>query len=262
MICILFFLLFSMPVLAQEPPHPREPYYGLPAAYGQPPSGGMANIQHPASMLHPGANGISVFSEIPFGLKELGLHSLGLVFPLSGAKAGVFLNHSGYPGFGETSPGLAIALPLAQTVFAGMRLNFHQWKMDGAPASGVSVKTGWLFQIGKDFHSGFQLGLAKVKGYALSYTAQYGICWAPGPRWSVSGVHTLYKEQPDDLHTLLQYFPHERINLEWGFLSASDQWYLGIGFRVKNWRTMLYGRCHPYLGWTPGILWQLNSKNE
>lgn len=262
MICILFFLLFSMPILAQEPPLHREPFYGLPAAYGRRHTGGMVNIQHPAAMLQKGANGVYVFSEVPFGLKELALHSLGIVFPLSGSKAGFFLNHSGNPGFGETAPGLALALPLSQAVFAGMRINFHQWRMEGNSSSGISVKTGWLFQTGKELNSGFQFGLVKVKGHALAYSAQYGICWEPGPQWSVAGVYTFYKERPADLHTFLQYLPHERINLEWGFLTASDQWYLGIGFKVKRWRTMLYGRCHPYLGWTPGIQWQLTPKNE
>lgn len=262
MICILFFILISIPALAQEPPLHREPYYGLPAAYGSHQTGGMASLQHPAVMVQKGSNGTFIFSEIPFGLKELALHSVGIVFPLLGSKAGFFLNHSGHSGFGETAPGLALALPLAQTVLAGMRINFHQWRMQGVQSSGVSIKTGWLFQIGKEFSSGFQFGLAKIKGHAISYTAQFGISWEPGPQWSLAGVYTLYKESASDLHAFLQYLPHARINLEWGFLTASEQWYLGIGFKVKKWRTTLYGRSHPYLGWTPGIQWQFTPNKE
>lgn len=262
MICILLFLFFSMPILAQEPPLHREPYYGLPAAYGRHQTGAMASIQHPATMVQQGANGAFLFSEIPFGLNALALYSMGIVFPLSGSKAGFFLNHSGNPGFGETTPGVAMALPMSPTFFAGIRINYHQWKIQGATSSGVSVKTGWLFQMGKEFSSGFQFGLVKIKGHAMTYTAQYGICWEPGPQWSVAGVYTLYKQHPNDLHALLQYQPQTRIRLEWGFLTASDQWYLGIGFKWNKWRTTLYGRCHPYLGWTPGIQWQFIPKNE
>ncbi len=256
----LLFLSFSS--WAQEPPGPSEPFYGLPASFARNPSPSQLFWHNPAAIKNSNTKTISLYSERSFGLSGLSQNFLSMILPVSGYPLGIYLCQSGPNHFREFSPGLSLGLPLAQLVRAGLRVNYHQWKMPRARLSGVSAKTGFLLELGKELNAGILIEMSKLADYAINGSVHYGLSWEPGSQWQAAGSFSLFKDRPAAFQAVLHYQPLQKIMIDWGYLSDSDQWYMSIGFRVKKWITVVSGRCHPYLGWTPGIQWTFIPKTE
>lgn len=257
-----YLLFICLRLSAQEPPRLAEPIYGLPASFARQPGESICLQHHPASLRKVKGKELSFFSERLFGLPGFNPFFINLALRVAGQPLGFFLHQSGTAFFRENGLGLAMALPASNNLHAGLRLNYHHWKMPASRLSGVSAKTGILFDLGKEIEAGFLLQLAKLAGHSLQWVAHQGLSWEPNDHWMTALTFSLFREGAGELHGFLRYQPVKGLLLYWGYLSASEQWYMGLGFQVNKWRLTLYGRSHPYLGWTPGIQWQFTQKGK
>lgn len=209
-----------------------------------------------------------LYSEKRFQLKELNTFNAALVLPAASGNFAWKGTYAGSPAYTESSAGLAYGRPLGRAVMVGVQFNYFSLKTAGyGKASTVGFDAGILLQLSPQLSAGMQAanpvgvswGKAGLEQLPAVYTLGLGYDLSPQVFIALEAEKT--EEQPVTVNAGLQYVVAEKLVTRAGVRTATELYYLGLGFQLfKALRIDATVSVHPYLGTTPGLLILYSAK--
>jgi hypothetical protein len=232
-------------------------YTGL-GAYNHSFTQAFSFLHNQAALAGCGQAGVGIFSERPFGLKELAAHWASATLPVKGGGLGLALQYAGFQAFNNSRAALAYGKNLGK-MGLGIQFNYSRITRAGYgsdAAIGFEVSSSW--QLTKKLAAGIRVtnpvgGKYKEEKQAALYSLGLGyeaseqvllqadmVKEEDRPLQVIAGI--IYNIVPDKFFTRL------------GIVTATSEPFVGAGWQWKRCRADACIRYHPQLGFTPGMM--------
>lgn len=173
---------------------------------------------------------------------------------------GIELGYFGFSRFNQARAGLAYALALGSRMNMGVEFNYHSINIPGyGKASTLGIELGALFHLTEKLNAGMQISnpvggkFGQAGREKLPAVYRGGIGFDPS-REFFAGIEMVKEElMPAYLNAAIQYAGIPGVAIRTGFTSASNSWWMGIGYLWRSLRIGISIGFHPVLGITPGF---------
>ncbi|HEV7333198.1 MAG TPA: hypothetical protein VGN63_19340 [Flavisolibacter sp.] len=208
-----------------------------------------------------------LYTEKRFLLKELSSFSAALVLPTASGNFGWKGDYFGHTSYNESSAALAYGRELGSKVAMGAQFNYFSLKAAGyGQASTIGFDAGVLLRLTPQFSAGLQacnpIGVSWGKYDVERIPAVYtlGLGYDVSPQVFIGAEAEKAEDQSVSINAGLHYAVTEKLIARAGVRSATELYYLGLGFQLKAFRIDATVSVHPYLGTTPGLLLLYSAK--
>lgn len=202
-----------------------------------------------------------VYSERKFMLNELTMFSASAGFPTNSGNFGLQIHNYGNSSYGEMQAGLAYARKLNKSIDVGVQFNYYNLRVAGyGNAAAVSFEAGAVFHFTEQLHGGMHVynptssKLGKNEEEKLPAVYSAGLGYDASEDFFVSTEIEKVEDLPLNVNASIQYKFADRFLARGGVSTASSVYFLGVGFRIQNFRFDVTASVHPQLGVTPGLL--------
>ncbi|NSW94340.1 MAG: hypothetical protein HPY62_06485 [Bacteroidales bacterium] len=193
-----------------------------------------------------------------FSLKETGIRSAGIIFPVNNTSiAGVF-SHSGYSDFSRSFAGLACGLMLSEKISAGVQIDYFIERMAGEYRNNqyVSFETGVLITVTDNISAGIQLfnpvpNSLRKTGIPSRLRAGAGIKMNQSLFTGIEAELSTGKKL--NIKTGFEYEFAGNLFLRGGFSTESSSFSFGLGYLLKSVMTDVSFSTHECLGITSSV---------
>jgi len=184
---------------------------------------------------------------LPFGLRELSRHSLGLALPVENAVLGAGSSSTGFHLHRELGAWLGAGLRLNSRLAAGASLRVRHLRQRGAkPQRAAGMDLGLDFQLGRQWE--LSAWWQRVPGgpcrqqLRVKLARRFDAC-------SALHVHLRHRPtRPLRLDLAAATWPHPRLRLHLGLRAAPRRFVLGVGVAAGGWRFTYAVTTHARLG--------------
>ena len=270
---LLFVIIFNS-VTAQSLRYAiAQPYINL-SAYSQQQNDALSFTGNQAALAQTKYPGFGIYGERRFLLKETNAYHVGACFPTRMGNFGIQLNYSGFKNFNENRIGLAYARSLGKKVDVGIQFNYYGYRIPAyGSASSVNFEIGTLLHLTDKLNAGIHIynpvGGKLGTSASLSTTEEklasaykVGLGYDASDQFFISCEIIKEEDKPVNVIAGSQYRFARQFFARAGFISESGTAYIGAGVGWKNLRIDISSSYHPQLGFSPGILLQMNFKNR
>lgn len=202
--------------------------------------------------------GVGIYTERPFGIKELATHWASAALPLKGGGVGLALQYAGYSAFNNSRAALAYGKNLGK-LGLGIQFNYSRMNRAGYGSdAAIGFEIGSIWQLTKKLAAGIRLAnpvggnyknekQAALYAFGLGYEASEQVLLQADiikeenrPLQVIAGV--IYNIVPNRFFTRM------------GIVTATSEPFFGAGWQWKRCRADACIRYHPQLGITPGMM--------
>lgn len=193
-------------------------------------------------------------------MPETGLKALAVVIPAGKGTVGLMASASGYKSFSDNRIGLAYALPLADYLSLGIRIDYlqtHIGDIYGSRSTFVA-EVGLLAAPAKNVRVGIHLfnphraKLADFDDERVPSTLRIGGQYIFSEK--VNAVLELEKDidLPLNFRAGIEYNPVEPVFVRAGFATLQGSFAMGLGYRWKTLRADVSANWNQNLGYSSG----------
>ncbi len=207
------------------------------------------------------------FGEKRFLLAELSSYTAAFAVPTSSGNVGFKADYFGSAAYNEAAVSLAYARKLGQKLDVGVQFNYNHFKVSSyGSASAINFDAGMIVHLTERLHTGIhtynptgvKMGKQNEEKLPAIYSA--GIGYDASERFFVGAEIEKVEDQPVNVHAGMQYIFDEKLLARIGVSTATSSYYLGVGFRLSDFRIDATASVHPSLGVTPGLLLIYSAK--
>jgi hypothetical protein len=195
--------------------------------------------------------------EQPYLLNEARFLSAMVVHPLRGSQLGLFVSHSGFRDFAESSVSVLYARNLGK-VFLGTEFIFLYSMASGfGTVANVNGGISCRLQLSQAFNAGFRI--RNVAGLFFKNENNYAPILQAGAGFDFSeavhlGCDWLQEPARSPIVTTgLLYRFHRLFIAIFGTMWSPCQPYGGFQLQQGNWKLLMKSSFHPVLGWSPSV---------
>jgi len=222
-------------------------------------------MQNQAALAYIPVISAGVSTERMFMLKELNMHTITMVVPVSSGAFACSLQQVGYRAYRQQQAGFAYGRKLGSKLSIGMQIDYLSKTIQQyGRADAITFELGCLLHITPQLHVGlhtFNPVPHKAGGEPLPVIYTAGIGYEVSDNFLISTAVM----QEDDATTVTKFMGEYRIipqlSLQFG-LSPDPQFSsAAVSFSLRKMRIFLSATHHPQLGFTPNtsIVWQLKK---
>jgi hypothetical protein len=221
-----------------------------------------ATRSNAASLAQLERSAIAVYGERRFMLQDLNLYtgSLGIT-----TGSGNFALQGSYFGFNlsnQTQLSLSYGRKVTSKVDIGASFHYNQIKQAGiyGSASAVTGSLGLLLHLSDKVTAGINaynpIGASFGKDNAERIPAQYnfGLGYEASDKLFLSTEIVKTENRKLDVNAGLQYKFVKQFFVRAGIATLTSNYYVGLGFNLKDFRLDIATSYHPQLGLSPGLL--------
>jgi len=231
-----------------------------------------ATKNYPAALAQLPNNSVALYAERKFMLAEMNVYTFTTGVKTQKGTFGLHGNYFGAAMFRQMNISLGYGLTVSEKIDVGAQFNYHSINQ----ANGYGKTTSINASVGATFHltDKMHLGLnvynptgskwSKTDGEKLP--AQYSLGVGYDVSTDVCFTAEIMKEEnlPAGVKAGLHYRFAKQFFARAGVVTASSNWFAGVGFNVVKYRIDLACSYHPQLGITPGLLllFEVGKKNK
>jgi hypothetical protein len=240
------------------------PYVGL-SAYSTQQNDPLSFTANQAALAKVKQAGMGLYGEQRFLLAATNAYALATVLPTKQGNFGIQLNYAGFKNFNESKIGLAYARSLGNKVDVGVQFNYYSYRIPSyGNASSVNFEAGAIIHFTDKLNGGIHIynpvggKLSNSDNEKLASAYKIGLGYDASEFFFISSE--IIKEEDKEVNIVagFQYHFAKQFFARAGFISASSTPFAGAGIGWKNMRLDVSGSYHPYLGFSPGILFIVN----
>ncbi len=217
---------------------------------------------NPASLSQLPQASVAVYGEKRFQLQDLNYYSASFGLP---TKSGTFALHGSYFGFdlsNQTQLSLAYGRKISSKVDIGAAFHYHQVNQADiyGNASAITGSIGILLHLTDKIHAGvstynpFRVAYDKDKEERLPSQYNFGIGYDASDKLFVSAELVKEEYQGLNVNASFQYRFVKQFFIRAGIATQTTNYFVGLGFRLKDFRLDVATSYHPQLGLSPGLL--------
>lgn len=221
-----------------------------------------ATRSNPASLSQLTQASIAIYGEKRFLLEDLNLYTASFALP---TKSGTFAFHGTYFGSSlsnQSQMTLAYGRKITDKIDVGASFHYHQISQAGiyGKASAITGSVGFLLHLTDKIHAGLNVYNPIRAAYGRDKLEQLPSQYSFGVGFDASdklfATTELVKEENQNLNVNVgfQYQFIRQFFIRAGIATQTTNYFLGLGFRLKDFRLDIATSYHPQLGFTPGLL--------
>lgn len=210
-----------------------------------------------------------VYGERRFMLEELSGYAAIGALPVKGGAVGLQADYFGANDFNESQLGLFYARKVSDFIDLGVKFNYHSTSVSGyGRAAAVTIEAGTIFHLTEKLHTGFHIYNPGGSNLGKSGQEKLASIYKAGAGYELSKEVLLalqiikVEDLPVDILTALQYNLSERFIVKTGISTGNKTFFAGVGLSVPFALIHVNTSYHPYLGFTPGVLFIFNLKSS
>jgi hypothetical protein len=205
---------------------------------------------------------VAVYGERRFELENLNLYtaSVGLT-----TGSGNFAVHGSYFGFNlsnQTQLSLAYGRKITDKIDVGAAFNYEQISQAGiyGKADAITGTIGVLLHLTDKIHAGvsaynpIRSAYDKDKEERLPSQYSLGMGYDASEKFFVSAELIKSEGHNVNVNAGFQYQFVKQFFVRMGIATLTSNYYVGLGFRLKDFRLDIASSYHPQLGFSPGLL--------
>lgn len=217
-------------------------------------------MQNQAALAYIPVISAGVSTERMFMLKELSMHTVTLVVPVSSGAFACSLQQAGYSAYRQQQAGFAYGRTLGSKLSIGMQIDYLSKAIQQyGQTDAVTFELGCLLHITPQLHVG--LHTFNPVGQTLPVIYTVGAGYEMSDNFLISTSIT----QEDDATPVSKFMCEYRIipqlSLQLGLSPDPEFSSAAVSFSLRTMRIFLSATHHPQLGFTPNtsIVWQLKK---
>lgn len=221
-----------------------------------------ATRSNPASLARLQRSAAAVYGERRFMLEDLNLYT-GAVGITTGS--GNFALYGSYFGFNlsnQTQVSLSYGRKVTSKVDIGASFHYHQIKQAGIYGSETAFtgSVGLLLHLTDKIHAGInaynpiRAAYDKDKLERIPSQYNFGIGYDASDKLFVSAELVKAEDHHLNVNAGLQYKFVKQFFIRAGIATLTSNYYVGLGFNLKDIRLDIATSYHPQLGLSPGLL--------
>ena len=202
-----------------------------------------------------------LYAEHKFFLKEMGLYTTAIAFPIRNGGIGLQLNYFGYSEFNESQVGIAYGKKLGKLVDVGVQFDYYHLHMAGYGSAGtIGFQVGAIFNLSDVFRVGMHVynpaggRFGKNSSEKLASIYSMGFGYDLTKQVFISTVINKVENRPVHINAGLHYQFAESFFARFGVLTDTGSPYMGIGLLWNIFRFDVAVNYHPQLGISPAML--------
>jgi len=256
---VLFFLPFQM--LAQKLHSPLRDYYTGVGTYSKTHCDVFSFTNNQAALTSIKSKTAGLYAEHKFFLKEMGLYTTAIAFPIRNGGIGVQLNYFGYSEYNESQAGIAYGKKLGKLVDLGVQFDYYHLQVAGYGSAGtIGFQIGSIFNLSDVFRvgmhvynpAGSRFGKSSTEKLASIYTMGFG--YDLTKEVFISIAISKEENRPVHINAGLHYQFAESFFARLGILTDTGSPYIGVGLLWNIFRFDVAVNYHPQLGISPAML--------
>jgi hypothetical protein len=206
----------------------------------------------------------AIYGERRFMLEDLNLYTASVGIP---TKSGTFALHASYFGFdlsNQTQFSLGYGIKINKKIDIGAAFHYNNLSQAGiyGSASAITGSIGILMHLTDKIHAGFNaynpISVAYNKGSEdeerLASQYSFGFGFDASEKLFLSTELVKDEGHHVNVNAGFQYQFVDQFFIRAGIATATTNYFLGLGFRLKDFRLDVSSSYHPQLGWSPGLL--------
>ncbi len=221
-----------------------------------------ATRTNPASLAQLPQASVAVYGEKRFELQDLNYYSASFGLP---TKSGTFAVYGSYFGFdlsNQTQLSLAYGRKITNKLDIGATFHYHQISQAGiyGNASAITGGVGLLLHLTDKIHAGInaynpiRAAYDKDKEERLPSQYSFGVGYDASDKFFVSVELVKEENQSLNVNAGFQYQFVKQFFIRAGIATQTTNYFVGLGFRLKDFRLDIATSYHPQLGLSPGLL--------
>ncbi len=263
---VLLYMFVALGGVAQMTSQPVGARYLSLGAYSQQFLDVYATRANSASLAGINQAGVSVYGERRFMLDNLNLYTVSAALP---AGNGAFGAHGSYFGFAQsnqTQLSFAYGRKVTKTIDVGGSFHYHNISQTGiyGNASAITGSIAMRMKLTDKITTGFNVfnpiraSWSKVDEERLPARVSLGVGYDASDKFFVTGELEKEENQPVNVNLAFHYQFVPQFFVRAGIASQTSNYFVGLGFQLKDFRLDLATSVHPQLGITPGVLLLIN----
>ena len=221
-----------------------------------------ATRSNPASLAQLQQSAVAVYGERRFELEDLNLYtaSVGLT-----TNSGNFALHGSYFGFdlsNQTQISLAYGRKINSKVDIGAAFHYQQISQAGiyGKANAITGSVGLLLHLTDKIHAGInaynpiRAAYDKDKQERLPSQYTFGIGYDASKKFFMSAEIVKSEGHNINVNAGFQYQFIKQFFIRAGVATLTSNYFVGLGFKLKDFRLDIATSYHPQLGLSPGLL--------
>ncbi len=203
-----------------------------------------------------------IFYESRYRVDKLSLVAGSAILPTQLGHFGISFFQFGKENFKESKIGLAYAKKLAQSLSAGVQLDyfFKRFPENPTAKSFITFEVGLLYDISRKITLGMHVFNPIVNGFSKEWTNEQSAA-----NFRLGGVYRVTKETlvlfemekdtryPIRYKSAIEFSPLNRLSLRFGVSAKPFKYTLGVGYKIKSFSADIGFSYHRHLGVTPSI---------
>lgn len=222
-----------------------------------------ATRNNPASLAQLKRASVGVYAERRFLQENLNQYTASLGLPAAG---GAFALHGSYLGFSlqnQTQLQLAYGLKLGSKVDIGAAFDYRSIRQSGiyGNSNAITGSVGMMLHLTEKIHAGvyaynpLRAAWSKTnQEERLPSRYTFGLGYDASDKFFVSAELEQEEGQGVNINAGFQYQFVPQFFVRAGVGTLTSNYFVGLGFRLKDVRLDLATSYHPQLGLTPGLL--------
>lgn len=213
--------------------------------------------------------GAGVFAERRFLLAETSVYHIAGAMPTAFGNFGLQVQYAGFKNFNEQKMGLAYARSLGKKADIGIQFNYNSYRVPNyANAAAINVEVGLMMHVTDQLHAGIHMynpvggKFGKNSEEKLASAFKAGIGYDASENFYIATELIKEEDKPINVIVGMQYRFAQQFFARAGFMSETGSFYGGAGLQLKKIRIDISSSYHPQLGFSPGILFLMNFKNQ
>lgn len=221
-----------------------------------------ATRANPASLAQLGQASAAVYGERRFMLEGLNLYAASVGLPTKSGTFGVNATYFGSSLSNQSQFSLAYGRKVAARVDVGAAFHFHQISQAGiyGKASAITGSVGMLLHLTDKIHAGVNVynpiratyGKDKLERLPSQYS--FGMGFEASDKLFVTGELVKEEGQSVNVNAGFQYQFVKQFFIRAGIATQTTNYFMGLGFRLKDFRLDVASSYHPQLGFSPGLM--------
>lgn len=208
-----------------------------------------------------------IYGERRFMLPQNSVYALAVAIPTPKGNLGIQVKYAGFKFYNEAMAGLAYARKLGNKAMAGIQFNYYMRQVPSyARAAAINVELGALFRLTEKLTGGFNVynpvavKLGKSGEEKLPSIYKAGLGFDASASFHIAAECIKEEDRPVNVQAGMLYRFKKQFFVRVGFVSENNSVFAAAGISWKKLRIDLATSYHPYLGFSPALVFITNVK--